>query len=81
VAVTDAAVKRLQGLQEETQSSLAAAEGPVAYLEVARLQKDEMVARPLPVVGRYGSVTPLVRNLCLCTSPEPPIAHARVRAK
>lgn len=67
VAVTDSARAVLQELEAAPENKLPSLEEKVAGLEVARMQKEETGARPMPVLGSYGQVTPDVR---------PPLDHS-----
>lgn len=60
IAATDGAKQRLVVLQQEQVAALEVPEESAATIEIARISKDEMGVRPLPVIGEYGQVTPLV---------------------
>ena len=62
IAVTDGAKQRLLALQQEQVAALEVSEESAASIEIARISKDEMGVRPLPVIGEYGKVTPLVSH-------------------
>lgn len=61
VAATDGAKQQLVALQQEEVATLEAPEESAATIDIARISKDEMGVRPLPVIGEYGQVTPLVQ--------------------
>lgn len=60
MAVTDSAKQRLVALQQEQVAALEEPEESAATIDIARISKDEMGVRPLPIIGEYGTVSPLV---------------------
>eukprot|EP00892_Ulva_mutabilis_P010198 jgi/Ulvmu1/7550/UM037_0094.1 len=59
VAETPGAKQELVVLQQEQVAALEAPEEFAATIDIARISKDEMGVRPLPVIGEYGQVSPL----------------------